>query len=182
MELVATLLSRNERFAKNRFAAGLTMLPSAKIMIIGCVDPRVDPAEIFALEPGEAAVIRNVGGRVTPNIFQTLALLRVVSKANGSEVGDGWNIVVLHHTDCGIRCLGQVQPMLAAYFGVPVEGLAKLAIDDPHAAVAIDIDALRSSHKLPDRLRVTGLVYDVKTGLVDTVVPSAFISPGAAPG
>jgi len=42
-------------------------------MIIGCVDARVDSVDIFGLALGEAAVIRNVGGRITPATFQTMA-------------------------------------------------------------------------------------------------------------
>ena len=39
--------SRNAEFAEQRFAAGLQMMPSLKAIIIGCVDPRVDPAQIL---------------------------------------------------------------------------------------------------------------------------------------
>ena len=172
MDVLDTFAMRNRAFARTRFCQNLGMIPSLHAMIIGCVDPRVDPFELFALEPGEAAVIRNVGGRVTPNIFQTLGLLRVVSKVNGAEVGTGWNLIVLHHTDCGIRCLGAAQEPLAAYLGVGASDLEKLAINDPHAAVAIDIAALKASPKTPAGLVVTGLVYDVATGLIETVVPS----------
>jgi carbonic anhydrase len=80
-------------------------MPSLKTMIIGCVDPRVDPFDIFGLAPGEAPVIRNVGGRITPATLQTMAMLRIVAKASGGEIGPGWNLIVLHHTDCGINCL-----------------------------------------------------------------------------
>jgi carbonic anhydrase len=173
MDVLSTLVKRNKAFARTRFTENVKMVPSLHTMIVGCVDPRVDPFELFALEPGEAAIIRNVGGRVTPNIFQTLGLLRVVSKVNGSEVGVGWNLIVLHHTDCGIRCLDTAKEALATYLGGGANDLEKLAIDDPYAAVAIDIAALKESAKTPAGLVVTGLVYDVATGLIETVVPSA---------
>jgi carbonic anhydrase len=180
MDVIATFTKRNEAFSQHRFTDHLKMLPSLRTMIIGCVDPRVDPFELFALEPGEAAVIRNVGGRVTPNIFQTLGLLRVVSKVNGAEVGRGWNLIVLHHTDCGIRCLHEVQEPLAAYLGAATSGLEGMAIDDPFAAVAVDVAALKASPKTPAGLLVTGMVYDVATGLVKIVVPSAPLHPEIA--
>ena len=66
MNVIDTLTQRNEAFANSRFSAELKIMPSLKTMIIGCVDPRVDPFDIFGLAPGEAAVIRNVGGRITP--------------------------------------------------------------------------------------------------------------------
>jgi carbonic anhydrase len=93
-------------------------MPSLKTMIIGCVDPRVDPFDIFGLAPGEAAVIRNVGGRITPATLQTMAMLRIVAKASGGEIGPGWNLIVLHHTDCGNNCLVHSPELLSKYFGV----------------------------------------------------------------
>ncbi|WP_316157967.1 hypothetical protein [Cupriavidus sp. BIC8F] len=52
MSFLETLNQRNEVFAKNRFSADLKIMPSMKTVIIGCVDPRVDPVDIFQLEPG----------------------------------------------------------------------------------------------------------------------------------
>jgi|ERR1700738_5269563 carbonic anhydrase len=75
MNVIDTLIQCNQAFASSKFSADLKIIPSLKTMIIGCVDPRVDPVEIFGLEPGEAAVIRNVGGRVTPSTLQTMRIL-----------------------------------------------------------------------------------------------------------
>jgi carbonic anhydrase len=118
MTVIDTLTQRNEAFADSRFSADLKIMPSMKTMIIGCVDPRVDPADIFGLVPGEAAVIRNVGGRITPATLQIMAMLRIVAQANGGEIGQGWNFIVLHHTDCGITCLAHSPELLAKHFGV----------------------------------------------------------------
>ena len=37
-----------------------------KLMIIGCSDSRVDPAQIFDVDPGEIFVVRNVAALVPP--------------------------------------------------------------------------------------------------------------------
>ena len=66
MDYLGTLLRRNGEFAGLGFNPNLRMMPSSKTLIIGCVDPRVDPMNIFELEPGEAAIFRNIGGRVNP--------------------------------------------------------------------------------------------------------------------
>jgi hypothetical protein len=58
-----SLLRRNQVYASDGFVPDLKMMPAGKTLIIGCVDPRVDPRDIFQLEPGEAAVIRNVSGK-----------------------------------------------------------------------------------------------------------------------
>jgi carbonic anhydrase len=78
MSVIETLTQRNEAFASSRFSADLKIVPSMKTMIIGCVDPRVDPVDMFGLAPGEAAIIRNVGGR-SPRQRSRQAMLRIVA-------------------------------------------------------------------------------------------------------
>lgn len=181
MDFLETLSRRNTEFAASGFKADLKMLPSRRTMIIGCVDPRVDPMDILKLEPGEAAIIRNVGGRVNPALLETMAILRTVSRAAGEDVGAGWNLVVLQHTDCGIAgCYHHAPKLLAKHMGVAEEKLDTLAITDPYQAVALDVAALKANPNLPGAFTVTGLVYDVKTGHVETVVPSAPLRPEPA--
>ncbi|WP_456684422.1 carbonic anhydrase [Bradyrhizobium sp. P5_C11_2] len=178
MDFLDTLLKRNADFAETGFSAGMKMMPSCRTMIIGCVDPRVDPMDILKLKPGEAAIIRNVGGRVSPALLETLALLRVVSRAGGQEVGTGWNLIVLHHTDCGIiGCYHHAPDMLAKHMGVSRSGLEAVAVTDPYEAVAVDVAALKANPNLPGGFMVSGLVYDVAKGTIDTVVPPALLRP-----
>jgi hypothetical protein len=84
MSVIETLTQRNEAFASSRFSADLKIVPSMKTMIIGCVDPRVDPVDMFGLAPGEAAVIRNVGGR-SPRQRSRQAMLRIVATARSHQ-------------------------------------------------------------------------------------------------
>ena len=172
MGFVDTITARNADFVEHGFSADLKILPTARTLIIGCVDPRVDPMDILKLEPGEAAVIRNVGGRINPSMLETLGLLRAVSRAAGQEVGAGWNLVVLHHTDCGIiGCYHHAPDLLARHMGVAKDQLTELAITDPYEAVAVDVAALRANPQLPGGFTLSGLVYDVATGRIETVVP-----------
>lgn len=171
MDFLETLASRNAEFAESGFSADLKMMPSRKTMIIGCVDPRVDPMDVLKLAPGETAVIRNVGGRVNPALLETMALLGAVSRAGGQPVGEGWNLVLLQHTDCGINaCYHHAPKLLSKHMGIAEDKLDDLAITDPYKAVAIDVEALRANSNLPRGFTVTGLVYDVKTGRIETVV------------
>jgi carbonic anhydrase len=170
MDTVETLTQRNAQFAAHRFASGLKMMPSLKTIIIGCVDPRVDPAQILGIDLGEVAVIRNIGGRVTAVTLQELALLRKLTQARGSDLDQGWNLVVLQHTDCGIVRLQSQPEMLADYLNVNEETLAGQNLGDPPAAVELDITALKAAPTLPGGLRISGLVYDVATGQIETVV------------
>jgi carbonic anhydrase len=75
------MLERNKDFAAQQSAAGTLMpslprsLPKVKAIIIGCADMRVDPAHVLGIKPGEAVVMRNIGGRITPGLLWGTALL-----------------------------------------------------------------------------------------------------------
>ncbi|WP_295995938.1 carbonic anhydrase [Rugamonas sp.] len=178
MSVIDSLTARNAAFADSGFSPDLKIMPTKKTMILACVDPRADPVDIFGLEPGEAAVIRNVGGRVDPNTLRTMALLRGVVnvRSRGGDIGSDWNFIVLHHTDCGIGdCQLHAPDMLAKHMGTDVAGLDALAIRDPYAAVKLDIAALQANPNTPPGLNVTGMVYDVATGKVEVVVPTVVL-------
>jgi carbonic anhydrase len=189
MNTIDALVHRNHEFAAHRFVAGLSMLPTLQTIIISCVDSRVDPVHILGLQPGEAFVLRNIGGRVTPGTQQLLQLLRrlqqVLSGASApstptsatASAGPSFHLIVLQHTDCGITRLAGDTELLADYFGVPSAELSAKAILDPRAAVIADVAALRAIPGMPATILVSGLVYDTETGLVDVVVPSAPLRP-----
>jgi carbonic anhydrase len=180
MSVIDDLMQRNEAFAIEGFNAELKMMPSMKTVVIGCVDPRVDPAEVLGLKHGEAAIIRNVGGRINPPALQNMAIVRSLAAAQGKDIGPGWNLIVLHHTDCGIGpCRHLVPDLLAKNLGVETKDLDSLAIADPYEAVAIDVAKLKANPSLPGGFTVTGLVYDVATGRVNVVVPPAQLRPDA---
>jgi carbonic anhydrase len=173
VDTLETLTQRNTEFSTHGFASGLRIIPSLRIFVIGCVDPRVDPAQILGIELGEAAVIRNIGGRVTPSVLKELALLRKLTQGAGGDFDKGWNFVVLQHTDCGILRMQGEREGLADFFGVDEESLDAKMVGDPRAAVEVDVAALRADPHLPSGMRSSGYVYDVATGLIENVVPAA---------
>ena len=182
MSMIDTLLERNHNFAEHRFVAGLPMRPSLKTIIIGCADPRVDPVHILGLEPGEALVVRNVGGRVTPGTLQLLSMLFQIptgapSAPTGENAPSPFHLIVLQHTDCGITRLANDTALMSDYFDVPPAELPAKVIEDPRAAVITDVATLRAIPEVPSALLVSGLIYDTKTGLIDVVVPLAPIRP-----
>ncbi len=166
-EIVSTLTARNAAFARQGFTAR-PMMPALATMVIGCVDPRVDPAHVLGLADGDALVIRNIGGRWTPGALQTMAALRAIAEAEGGTPGPGWNLVLLQHTDCGITRLGGRPDLVAGTFGIDAADLPSKAVNDPRAAVAADVAEIRANPFLPPGLIVSGLVYDVRTGLIET--------------
>jgi carbonic anhydrase len=165
------LAERNAAFAADGFVADLKINPRGNMMVVGCVDPRVDPGHVLGLANGEAAIIRNVGGRITPETLRTMAMLSKVGQANAdTRVPGTWNLVILHHTDCGMTDLAAFPELLAEYFETTVDGLEAKAVSDPIGSVRADVDVIMQTLHAPDFL-VSGLVYDVDTGRVDVAVP-----------
>jgi carbonic anhydrase len=181
MSNLDSMLERNRIFAAQQSAAGTLMpslpraLPNVKAIIIGCADMRVDPAHVLGIKPGEAVVIRNIGGRITPGLLEQLGLLGLIGQIAGEIPGGGgeFHLIVLQHTDCGITRLAGKAAMLARYFEIEEGELKAKAVTDPRAAVAVDVASLRAIPALPGDWLVSGLIYDVATGLVEVVVAPA---------
>src|SRR6195952_1272444 len=163
------LTTRNAEFAASQFRAGLTINPSGNMMVVGCVDPRVDPGHVLGLDNGEAAIVRNVGGRITPATLRTMAMLGKVGQANAdTHVPGMWNLVILHHTDCGMTDLAPYPALLAEYFEISEGELAGKSVSDPIGSVRVDVEMILDNIHGNDFL-VSGLVYDVATGGLDVV-------------
>jgi len=175
------MLQRNKEFAAQQSAAGTLMpslikaLPDVRAMIISCADMRADPAHVLGIKPGEAVVLRNIGGRVTPGLLEQMSLLGRIGDLAGKTVGGGgeFHLIVMQHTDCGIARLAGDGDRLARYFQAQGSDLEKKAVTDPRAAVAADVATLRAIPVLQAAWLLSGLVYNVATGFVEVVVPPA---------
>jgi carbonic anhydrase len=157
-------------------------LQTLKAVIIGCADMRVDPAHVLGIKPGEAVVMRNIGGRITPPLLEEFGLLGRVGQIAGTIPGGGgeFHLIVLHHTDCGSTRLVGDPAMLAHYFQIPEKEVETKSVLDPRKSVAVDVAALRAIPALPGEWLISGLVYDVATGLVEVVVPAVPIRTAKA--
>jgi carbonic anhydrase len=152
------LVRRNATFAAGGHA-GLPFPTNQILRVVGCVDSRVDPSDVLGLALGDAVVMRNIGGRITPEALRAWALLGRLGQCGPP----GGQLVILHHTDCGILRLADFPEQLAAWFEIPVADLESKAIHDPYASVRVDVGIARQA--FPPSLPVSGLVYDVDTGL-----------------
>ena len=162
------LVRRNAAFAATGAFAGLPFPTSDTLQVLGCVDSRVDPSDVLGLELGEGVVMRNIGGRMTPAALRSWALLGRLGQGQPPRSG---HLVILHHTDCGITRLMAYPEQLAAFFEIPADQLESKAVADPYAAVRVDTAIARQT--LPPSRLVSGLVYDVNTGLIEIVDPAA---------
>jgi carbonic anhydrase len=68
-------LARNRAFAAAGGHQGAVVFPNPRLFVITCLDPRVDPAYFLGLGLSDALVVRNVGGRVTPEVINDVAFM-----------------------------------------------------------------------------------------------------------
>jgi carbonic anhydrase len=170
---VGPALERNLIFAAERGHRDAVVFPRLGLFVVTCLDPRVDPAHFLGLDLGDAAVVRNVGGRVTPEVINDVAFIGQIAE-NVLPDGPLFEVAVIHHTQCGSGAFADAtfRRRYAARIGADETSLREHAILDPVETVKRDVERLRSAHAIPKRVAVSGHVYDVVTGLVETVVPS----------
>jgi carbonic anhydrase len=175
---IEPVLARNRAFAAAGGHEGAVVFPNLRLFVITCLDPRVDPAHFLGLELSDAMVIRNVGGRVTPEVINDIAFIGQLAE-NVIPDGPLFEIAVIHHTQCGTGALADdtFRRDYAERIGADESMLIEHAVLDPATTVARDVERLHSAPAISPRVSVSGHVYDVVTGLVETVAPLEQLQP-----
>jgi carbonic anhydrase len=178
MTRMTPLLERNEQFART-YAPVPLGLPTARLIVVTCLDHRVDPAIVLGLRLGDAPVIRNAGGRVTQAVIDDLAYLGFLTEqlfGGQLEGGRLFEVAVVQHTQCGTGFLADpgFRRQAAEATGLSEATLEAAVVDDPHATVKADVERLLTSPQLSPKVSVSGHVYDIATGRVTTVVDARY--------
>ena len=110
--------------------------------------------------------------RVTPEVINDVAFIGQLAE-NALPDGPLFEAAVIHHTQCGSGALADdtFRHRYAERIGAEESTLREHAVLDPAATVTRDVERLRSAPPISARVAVSGHVYDVVTGLVETVVP-----------
>jgi len=162
MSVTDEYLANNERYAETFDTGDLPMPPSKKVAVIACMDARVMPSKLLGIEEGEAHVIRNAGGVVTDDEIRSLAISQ---RLLGTE-----EIILVHHTDCGMLTFTDedFRRSIEEEVGVRPQWSAE-AFDDLEGDVRQSIERIKASPFLPRTDGVRGFVFDVQTGKLSEV-------------
>jgi carbonic anhydrase len=87
------LLANNATYAA-QFSGPLPLPPAKHVAVVACMDARIDVYRELSLQEGEAHVIRNAGGVVTDDEIRSLAISQPLLGTR--------EIILIHHTDCGM--------------------------------------------------------------------------------
>lgn len=153
----------NEAYVADFGYGELPMPPGRRVAVLTCMDARLDPAAALGLEPGDAHVIRNAGGRASDDALRSLIISQNLL---GTQ-----EIVVIHHTDCGMVTFSdeQLHAQLNERTGQDASHIAFLAFGNASSSVQDDIAAIQASPFI-DASQVTGYIYDVSSGAISKVV------------
>ena len=178
MTRMTPLLERNEQFARTYTPMALGP-PTAQLLIVTCLDHRVDPAIVLGLRLGEAPVIRNAGGRVTPAVIGDVAYLAFLAEQlfAGQVAADRlFEVAVVHHTQCGTGFLADpgFRHQAAEATGLPEPVLEASAVTDPRATVQADVERLLAAPSLSPKVSVSGYVYDIATGHLTATIQARY--------
>jgi carbonic anhydrase len=154
------LLAANAAYAETFDEGGFDGVAHAGIAIVTCMDSRIVPLAMLGLRQGDAKIFRNPGGRVTPQALEALVL--------GVHLLGVDRILVVPHTRCAMASATeeQLRERVAASAGVDASWQSFHVVPDQLAALAEDVQRIRSHPLIPDRVKVGGFLYDVDTGLL----------------
>jgi carbonic anhydrase len=172
MTRIAPLLARNAAYAATSTPAALAP-PTLQTVIVSCLDHRLPPELVLRLEVGEAAVIRNAGGRVTDAVAEDIAYLAFLSGQLFPEaVADTlFEVAVIHHHQCGTGFLADpsFRARASVETGMSEEHLLQSLVDDPERTVRDDVARLGASPLISPKIPLSGHVFDIATGRLTTI-------------
>jgi carbonic anhydrase len=163
MSATDQLLTNNISYSNTFDKSDLPLPPAKKVAVLACMDARLSPYGALGLEEGDAHVIRNAGGVVTEDEIRSLAISQHLL---GTE-----EIILIHHTDCGMLTFTdddfrlQLQKKTGVKPAWAAESFADLDED-----VRQSIARIKASPFVPHTDSVRGFVYDVETGALREVV------------
>jgi carbonic anhydrase len=154
-------LKNNEEYAKS-FQGPLPLPPAKQVAVVACMDARMDVYSILGLKPGESHVIRNAGGVVTEDEIRSLAISQ---RLLGTK-----EIILIHHTDCGMLTFSddQFKQSIQDEVGLKPAWAAE-AFGDLEEDVRQSISRIKNNPFVPEKGSVRGFVFDVATGLLNEV-------------
>lgn len=161
MSVTDELLANNAAYAEN-FSGPLPLPPTKQIAVVACMDARLSPYAMLGLREGEAHVIRNAGGVVSDDVIRSLAISQRL--LNTQE------IMLIHHTDCGMLTFSddEFRTAIEQDVGIKPQWAAE-AFGDVEGDVRQSIARINNSPFVPQRDAIRGFVFDVASGRLNEV-------------
>ncbi len=137
--------------------------PGRRLVVVTCMDARIDTARTFGLDIGDAHVLRNAGGRVTDDVLRSLAV--------STGVLDTCEIAVIQHQGCGMATASddELRARVQGRTGWLIPPVHMYAISDLTVSLHEDVSLIAASPLLARNIPVWGAVLDLECGLEGVV-------------
>jgi carbonic anhydrase len=157
------LIAANRSYAASFSLAGLAPIAQAGVAMVTCMDSRIDPLGMIGLQPGDAKILRNPGGRVTDQ-----ALVALVIGVNLLGVD---RILIVQHTGCAMATATEpeLRDRLSRASGEDASWMSLGVIRDQVTSIKEDVAKVRAHPLIASSVAVGGFRYDVDTGLLQPV-------------
>lgn len=157
------LLAANRSFAATLHEPGFTGQAEAGVLVVTCMDSRIEPLRMIGLNLGDAKILRNPGGRVTDPVLVGVVL--------GVDLLNVNRVLIIEHTRCamGSSTEAEMREKLTASTGQDSTWMTLGMIDNQRAALAEDVRRVTSHPLIPASVQVGGFIYDVDSGLLEPV-------------
>ncbi|MFW9942838.1 MAG: carbonic anhydrase [Candidatus Thorarchaeota archaeon] len=145
-------------------------IPKYPVLILTCIDPRIDVYRIFQLNSGDVFVLRNAGNLITNDTMRAILLTVYKYKIK--------YIIILGHLDCGMTKIN----LLELKQKIPHEFLSYKSIqhsdlfsevreffkpfENELKNIKHQVESLQRLNKYNPEVKITGMLYDVETGWV----------------
>ena len=158
MSVFEEMLAHNLGYAKRFDLGHLKTPPARKLVILTCMDSRMDLEQLLGLRVGDAHMIRNAGGLATEDAIRSLLL--------STHLLGTRSIAIIQHTECGLMSVTdeEFRWRLSASTGKDASHLVLHAFRDLDQNVREQVARVREHPFLPPAIEVRGFVYDVKHG------------------
>jgi len=154
-------LANNADYAKS-FDGPLPLPPSKHVAVLACMDARIDVYRALGISEGESHVIRNAGGVVTDDAIRSLAISQ---RLLGTT-----EIILIHHTDCGMLTFADDDFIRAIQEETGVRpSWSPEAFPDVAEDVRQSLQRIENSPFVTRHTSARGFIFDVATGKLDEV-------------
>lgn len=155
------LLAANREFASDFAYSGFDGVARAGVALVTCMDSRIDPLRMIGLQPGDAKIFRNPGGRVTEAALEAIVL--------GVHLLNVQRVLVIPHTRCAVASNSEetLRERVADSAGVDATWQRFHVIEDQVATLGLDVHRVVSHPLVPAHVKVGGFIYDVDSGLLE---------------
>lgn len=137
--------------------------PNQRVVIVTCMDTRINPYRIFNLAEGEVHLLRNAGGVITDDVIRSVLISQRLLNTN--------EVLVVQHTKCGMATFKGER------FKDDIERETQqrpqfemCTFDDVYKNVEASLHALYDNAFLTRTTHIRGFVYDVDEDRLKEVI------------